>query len=288
VSQQRLIIYPCSGGGKTTFQQTTVTTDSGGGTSSVKCGGSYGGQILYGNLCYYWSEAFQNNNGNFTANGASVTMSQVNPKVTEKVDPTGKAYGSHSIMEMWVSTKDSKQVAEIGWFKDNGMTSPTLFVTYWVNGNVLGYLANNTTSGPGYVQVSSTVKPGNKIPLGGTGNYMVKIANNQLQYYWNGVEFGYVPLSIWTSRGVSFPSIQYAAVYGEVVNGYITQPSTVQMGNGIMGNASGSAAFSNYKLYGSTVPAQFTGFVSPSGDAASHYSIGHETSTSFTVGGPGY
>jgi len=291
LSQQRLIMYPCSGLGKTAFQETVVTSSGGGtaqGGSGVHCGGSYGGQILYNTDCYYWSSAFQDGSVPYTATGASVTMSEANPKVVEKVDPTGKAGLSHSIMEMWVSTADTKQVAEIGWYKDPGDSSPVLFATDWVNSNCMCFINPSKPNATGYVQVSKTVKPGNKMPLSGSSNFAIKFINKQVQYWWNGAEIGYVPITFWSNKGASFTSIQYVSVYGEVVNGFISQPSTIQMGNGVMGNASGSATFSNFTLYGATVPTKLTDFTAPTGDAASHYSIGHETTTGFTVGGPGY
>lgn len=262
-------VYTCKTSSMANQQWAFVTTS---GTASQNCWSS----VVGGNLCYYWVQAQQNNNGNFSAVGASAQMYQPNPKIP---------ISGHSVYELWLGTSaNAYQAVEIGWYKDQSLATPELFATAWVNGNFIGYA--NMESGTGFVNTNSFTA-GSKVAVGKVGSYEIYFADNQWRFYYNGTEFGYFPESVWTSRGASFTSISRASPYGEVEDN-LGQASTIQMGNGVLGSNSGSGWISDWQLYKSTTPAKLVDFLGPSGTAAQHYDYGNTSASAFQLGGPGW
>jgi hypothetical protein len=253
------------------------TIVQGGKTATANCHSTVSG----GNTCYYWVQSFQQNNGNFAANGVSANFSQPNPKIGP--DEPGSHDLNHSVMEIWAASADGKQTVEIGWYKDNTHSAPILFTTAWVNNQFLGYAENG---GTGFVQVSKTFKIGGNISVGQTGKYEVLISGGQLQIWYNGAEIGYFPQSVWSSRGASFTKLGDVSVYGEIATGVATV-SLTQMGNGVNGSSKSAASVSGYSLIGANTTSQLTNFGAPAG-FTNIYNYGNTSATGFTYGGPGF
>jgi hypothetical protein len=126
------------------------------------------------------------------------------------------------------------------------------------------------------------------VTTGATGTYKITLANNQWQFWYNGTEIGYFPMSVFTSLGDnSFTSITYLDVFGEVAVPYGLVTKT-QMGNGTLGTDPGATSFSNFSLIGSTAAAdlEFNG-TEPIQAYQYAYDYGNTGPTGFSVGGPG-
>jgi Ricin-type beta-trefoil lectin domain len=275
-NNSRTDLYKCNGTAAQVWGwNTNGKIVRGGSTVAANCHGS----VVGGNTCYYWVGAYQQNNDSFSASGVSADFTQGNPKINPYVDVDL----NHSIIEIYAASADGKQAVEIGWYAGNG-AAPMLFATVWVNSEFIGYAENG---GTGFVPVSTTMHVGDKVKVGATGTYKIQYASSQWQIWYNGVEVGYFPESVWSSRGASYTSIGWVSPYGEVADSLATIAKT-QMGTGILGSKSGAAAISNYTLIGSSTPAKLTDFYEPSGVATSRYDYGSTSSTGMTLGGPGF
>lgn len=214
--------------------------------------------------CYHYAGAAQY----VTATGASVKLSQANPRLS--------SHDYHSLMEMAVESADGKQIVEVGWTVDRtmGYTSPHLFVYHWVNGQTSCY------NGCGFVQVSGSVYPGQAVTVGATGSYSIRYSGGQWQIWYNNIEVGYFPASLW---GGTYTKLGLVQVFGEV-SASSAKPCT-QMGNGIFGSHAGSAQISSFSLIGATTAAKLYSYVSNT--SSSYYNYGAATATSLRIGGPG-
>lgn len=220
--------------------------------------------------CYQWVGARQF----ISASGVSVSFGQAAPKTT------GTALNGHTLVELSVGTSDGRQYVEVGWIlpATNGDKRPRLFVYHWVNGHTSCY------NGCGFVQVSSTIHPGDALTVGATGTYKINYSGGQWQVFYNGTEVGYFPASLWSG---TFTQAGFTQIFGEVASS--TLPTCTQMGNGIYGNSGGSLLISGYSLIGSGTapnlsPYNLNNF---NGSRNSGYNYGGATPTSLRIGGPG-
>lgn len=221
-------------------------------------------------FCYQWVGARQF----MSASGVSVQFGQAEPATT------GTALTGHTLVELSVGTSDGKQYVEVGWILPdvNGDKRPRLFVYHWVDGQTSCY------NGCGFVQVSTAIHPGDPLTPGVAGTYKINYSGGQWQVFYNGVEVGYFPGSLWGGR---FTQAGLAQIFGEVASS--TLGTCTQMGNGIYGSAAGSLLISNYTLLGSGT----TPYLTPynvnnfSGSVNTGYNYGGVTSTSLRIGGPG-
>jgi hypothetical protein len=273
-------LWTCNGGTAQVWGWVTSADPlvPGGETAYANCHSVISG----GNTCFYWSRAHQQNDGNYSASGVSASFTQADPIIGKQWPGDGGTL-HHSVAQIWASAPDTNQIIEIGWYKDSTRSTSILFGTRWINGQSK-YIQNG---GTGFVQVSSSVHFGDKVAIGALGNYKIQLVGSQWQLWYNGVEVGYFPQSLWSNQGASFNTIANVHVYGEVSSGPYTVTKT-QMGNGILGSRSGSTDFKNYVLINSSEPAQLVDFAGPQAPADSAYDFGNPTATGFTFGGPGF
>lgn len=205
-----------------------------------------------------------------TATGASVEMYQA--------DPSGVESTGHSLQELSLQSTDSTTTAdtvEIGWSVDPGTFGdyrPHLFVYHWIDGQGQCY------DGCGFVQVSSSVRPGMAVTPGASADFAWMYSEGDWWAYYDGVAFGYFPGSIW---GGAFTSAVNIQAFGEVAAPSL--PGCTQMGDGVLGSSSGSSWISGFQLYGSSSEPRFTVSATDPGD----YDADSVTATSFDLGGPG-
>jgi hypothetical protein len=193
-------------------------------------------------------------------------MSAISPKVSSR--------DFHSDAEIYVNGSNGDAV-EVNDIVGSGSSTPKLLVDFWKGGGVYD---------SDFVAVSGApIKNGDDMPTTGTFTIKVEYVNSQWQVYYNGEEVGYYPESVFSN---AFTQATRVDIYGEV-EGTITEQTTSQMGNGLLGTNPNSSYFSNYSLIGSSSAPDLT-VAGPSGDAASVYSVGLETLTGFHYGGPGF
>lgn len=217
---------------------------------------------------YCWATAYQYPSS--ATQGASADYTQEDPAIA-----AGDA-GGHSLAEMWAGTTDLKEAIEVGWGVFPGVfggTLPHLWVYHWVDGAPQGYDTNFTP----YVQSPAV---GMVVTPGATVNYEVQYYQGNWWVGYGGTWFGYFAGSLWAHAAEPFTSIGEVSWYGEVESA-LTQPATA-MGNGIMGTQAGAATISNIHLVGSSVA---LGWIPPT---STKYSMGQQTASGFSYGGPGY
>lgn len=221
--------------------------------------------------CYAWVGASQQDNNSFSATGVSADFKQGNPVCTGGC--------GHSLVEMYVADATGKNVIEYGWGVAAGATQPTLGIGLWANGDPLDAVGN-------FVQVSTTVKIGQQVTVGATGAYEISFdsSTQEWQLFYNSVEVGYFPQTIWTSRGTSYTAVGFDEMFGEVVQPALTV-AHMQMGNGVLGSLTGAVSVSNYQLLDSSTPGDFSSYFVDA--KAQYYDDGDTTSTGFSYGGPG-
>ena len=207
------------------------------------------------------------------AAGASVELGQYSPSVTQ----TGGSR-NHSLMEMSVESSNGQQIVEVGWTVDpsiNGDTSPHLFVFYWVNGQPSS--CYNTC---GFVRTNSSIGPGTAVAVGSNGTYSISYSGSAWYISYNGTQLGFFPVNFW---GGAYSQMNFVNVFGEVELSNGTTTQCVQMGNGLSGSSSGSAAISNFSLIGSSAAPALSPYVT----SPSSYSYGNASATGLNIGGPG-
>jgi hypothetical protein len=201
------------------------------------------------------------------ADGASVQIDQARPV-------TGPAF--HSLVELSVESLDARQVVEVGWTVDQGLNGddlPHLFVYHWVNGTPTCY------NGCGFVQVSSTVHPGDTVGVGESQSYEIQHIGGNWWVGYAGILFGYFPDSLWNG---TYTKAGLSQVFGEVAtNG---PGSCSMMGDGTFGTQPGSTAVSQFSLISPEVPVPA---LVPLVTDPLQYNQGNLSSTSFQLGGPG-
>ncbi len=124
---------------------------------------------------------------------------------------------------------DVRQIVEVGWNVDRSVNNdddPHLFVYHWVNGQSTCY------NGCGFVQFSSSVKPGDTLSYGVTKKIGVQYAGGAWWIAFDSEWVGYFPEKLWNDAGVKFSRSGLLQVFGEVASP--DQPScATQMGTGV-------------------------------------------------------
>lgn len=197
-------------------------------------------------------------------------------------DPALAIEDAHTLGEIGLSSADSRQIVEIGWHVDvlvNGDAQPRLFVFHWIDGMPTCYNAC------GWVQVSTTNRPGMRVVPGESADYLIKRQGQDWWLYYNGDALGYFPGSLWTAAGTSYTDVGHAQWFGEIAAA--GPDSCTEMGNGVLGSDPAATTMSELTLVsasGTQVPANADiGTVTN----AAYYNIGQTTPTSFGFGGPG-
>jgi neprosin-like protein len=206
----------------------------------------------------------------FATDGASAVIDQAQPIVGPN--------DYHSLVEMAATSSDLKQIVEIGWTVDrrlNGDARPHLFVYHWVNG------AGTCYNACGFVPVSRTVVPGERVQVGKTGTYAIQHSKGKWWTLYNGERVGYFPESLWTRAGASFTRSTYMQVFGEVSAGS-SKPCT-QMGDGTFGSAPHGSRIDDVKLAGPTSPMEYN----PYEPTPKFYDAGTPAKNVYSFGGPG-
>lgn len=231
----------------------------------LPAGSAHAAQCWYGS-CFSYVTGRQLTN----TSGASVTMYQASPA---NVPSDG-----HSLQELSLQSSGGTatgNTVEIGWSVDPGSYGdyqPHLFVFHWVNGQPTCY------NGCGFVQYSSTVRPGMAVTPGTSASFALRYYSGNWWAYYNNEPFGYFPGSLWSG---AFSSAQIVSAFGEVAANSAT--SCTQMGDGVYGTSAGSSSISGYQLYGSADQPYFA----VSATDWNSYNYGSATPTSFNLGGPG-
>ena len=194
------------------------------------------GSICYFGACYDYVAGRQYA---WYATGANVSLWRGRPKL----DP---AYpDSHSLQELAVQSVDGLQIVEIGWTVDrslNGDDAPHLFVFHWVDGIPTCY------NGCGFVQTSTQIVPGMKLPSGGFSTFRIEHVGTRWELSLDGTMFGYFPDSLWNS---AFSQPLLIQVFGEVAS--ITETSTCNdLGTGAYADSPASSAITGFTLLGPT------------------------------------
>jgi MYXO-CTERM domain-containing protein len=194
-------------------------------------------------------------------------------------DPGLAAGDSHTLGEIGVLSADGRQIVEIGWHVDplvNEDLQPRLFIFHWVDGQPTCY------NGCGFVQVSTTVRPGMRVVAGATAEYAIELRGTDWWLSYEGEDIGYFPGSLWTTP---YTAAGYVQWFGEIAAA--SASSCSEMGNGAFGNDPTASSMSGLFLFGpggTRVPANAsTGTVTN----PVQWSVGQTTPTSFGFGGPG-
>ncbi len=229
------------------------------------------GSICYYGACYNYVAGSQYA---YYATGASVSHWRGRPRL----DPAD----AHSLQELAVQWMDKDgnftEIVEIGWTVDryvNGDAAPHLFVFHWVDGNPGCY------NGCGFVQTSTEIVPGMKMPSGGFTTFGIEHVGDQWQLSLDGTMFGYFPDSLWTG---AFPQLLLVQTFGEVAS-YST-PTCSDMGTGKYAESSASSKIAGFTFLGpyaypiATFPYLFV-------TTPEWYDAGQATTTGFRLGGPG-
>jgi hypothetical protein len=172
-----------------------------------------------------------------TALGAEAGLSQHAPFLADG--------DSHTLAEIAAMSADTGQIVEIGWTVDrglNGDSNPHLFVFSWVN------RIPNCYNGCGYVQYSSSLRPGMAVSSDGSAPLYAIESWQGNWWLWYATQWiGYFPGSIWSSKGVTFTTAGLLDYFGEVFLGR-TATAATQMGDGTFGSNAGSAVINNPTL----------------------------------------
>lgn len=203
--------------------------------------------------------------------GAGAKMLQANPALA--------ADDAHTLGEIGVQSADNRQIVEIGWHVDvlvNHDAQPRLFVFHWVDGQPTCY------NGCGFVETSTTMKPGMRVTPGATGDYAIELRGADWWLAYNGVDLGYFPGTLWPGGFTTAGRVQW---FGEVA-AERAEPCT-EMGNGKKGVDPTAATMTDLVVVrpgGMRTPATAgVGTIT----APAYYDVGQTTPTSFAFGGPG-
>ena len=194
-------------------------------------------------------------------------------------DPGLAADDFHTLGEIGVISADQRQIVEIGWTVDpgvNGDVQPRLFVFHWVDGMPTCY------NGCGFVQVSTTKKPGMKVEAGGLADYQIALRGSDWWLSYEGEDVGYFPGSLWPTPYTVAGHVQW---FGEIAAG--TADSCSEMGNGAKGTDPTAAAMSGLYLVApggahvaaNAMPGEVT--------MPAYWNIGQTAPDAFSFGGPG-
>jgi hypothetical protein len=131
----------------------------------------------------------------------------------------------HTLAEISVQSADGQQIVEVGWNVDrtvNGDSDPHLFVYHWVDRKESCYNAC------GWQQYSSTIKPGDTLPVGYSKRFGIMHYNNAWWVVYDTEWIGYFPDDLWDGRYTRSGLQQF---FGEVAAS-TTKPCT-DMGTGV-------------------------------------------------------
>jgi hypothetical protein len=186
-----------------------------------------------GSTIYSWAGE------DFSTNSTSISVD-----ITQE-QPTINSFISHSVMQIYLVGTGNWHDLEFGWIVSdqiNGDYLPHLFS--YVDG-IQASQGCGYYNGCGFVQVSSTVKMGEAVSVGQTGNYKLSYSNGNWDFYYNGVLVGYVPDSAFAG---GLGPVTGVDIYGEVESDQPTE--CLQMGNGLSATSAGAASFSNIQFGG--------------------------------------
>ena len=130
----------------------------------------------------------------------------------------------HTLAEISVQSADGQQIVEVGWNVDrtvNGDSDPHLFVYHWVDRKESCYNAC------GWQQYSSTIKPGDTLPVGSSKRFGIMHYNDAWWVVYDTEWIGYFPDALWDGRYTRSGLQQF---FGEVAAS-TTKPCT-DMGTG--------------------------------------------------------
>jgi hypothetical protein len=209
---------------------------------------------------YYYATAFDSGN----ASGHPGTSIKASFYGNAETVPNSQA-GNHSLTETWVQDKNGNAV-EIGEMTDPdfwGTNNPVLFATSWTAGHFNGY-AGRSTDVTGFVSTSSTVKAGvTQPPIGSYTSYQIVYSGGQIQFFYAGHEFGYIPGSFFSG---GYQGNHESQTYAETYNG-VSGGALPTMNGGVESYNAGGPTLNDY---GVSTP----------------YKIHSETPTSFSFSGP--
>lgn len=203
--------------------------------------------------------------------GAGATLLQAQPAVG--------AGDFHSLGEIAVESGEGDQVVEIGWTVDHGVNgddAPHLFAFHWIDTIPQCY---NTC---GWVQVSTTNRPGMRLVAGESHRYEIKLVGSDWWLYFDGDGLGYFPGSRWGGRFTSANAVQW---FGEVAAA--GQEPCTQMGNGLPGDDEAAASFVDLTTLDEHDAEAPAAAELGAQNQSTFYRIGAPTPTSFRFGGPG-
>lgn len=203
------------------------------------------------------------------ASGASARFWRAKPETGPASDDV------HSLQELAAQSADGSQIVEVGWTVDpglNGDQAPHLFIFHWVDGQPTCY------NGCGFVQTSSKVTPGMKVPSGGSTNLQVNHVGDRWELSMDGAMFGYFPDSLWQGR---FTRLGLVQIFGEVAAQHT--PSCIDMGTGKFAASPASSSITDFRLRGTSQPPNLSMLVT----SPQWYTSGSVTRSSFRLGGPG-
>ena len=227
------------------------------------------GTICYFGACYNYVAGRQYA---WYATGAKVKLWRAGPNL----DPAD--INSHSLQELAVQSVDGLQIVEIGWTVDrdlNGDVAPHLFVFHWIDGIPTCY------NGCGFVQTSTQVMPGMRLPPGGFSTFQIEHVGDRWELSLDGTMFGYFPDSLWSA---AFTQPLLIQTFGEVAS--TTTPTCNQMGTGMYAESPASSKIVQFTLLGPTpTPVDLTPFFLVT--TPEWYDASHVAPTGFWLGGPG-
>jgi hypothetical protein len=201
-----------------------------------------------------------------TADGMYATLSMARPQL---------APGDfHTLAELAAESADGQQIVEIGWTVDRSINSddaPHLFVYHWVNG------AGSCYNGCGFVQASSSARPGMSVPSDGSKYFGIEQYQGNWWVMYDTEWVGYFPNSLWSGR---FTQLGLAQWFGEVAAGSAA-PCT-DMGNGNPASSANAASFSGVGFFNGPAVR-----VNAAATNSTWYSARRVTANSFRFGGPG-
>ena len=183
----------------------------------------------------------------------------------------------HTLAELALESADGQQIVEVGWNVDrtvNGDDDPHLFVYHWIN------QATSCYNGCGFVQYSSTIKPGDTLAYDTYKKVGIQYFNGAWWIAYDSEWVGYFPEQLWLDKSVSsFSKAGLLQVFGEVAAAS-TKPCTA-MGNGITPDQSTSAFISSVSyINGPTVALNIR-------STTDVYAVNALSARTFRYGGPG-
>jgi hypothetical protein len=181
---------------------------------------------------------------------------------------------SHSLAELAAESSDGKQIVEVGWTVDrglNGDANPHLFVYHWVDG------VGSCYNGCGFVQRSSSVRPGLTLTLGTAPFFAIQHFQGNWWVAYGNEWVGYFPDALWGGR---YTAVGLSEWFGEVAAGSLA-PCT-DMGTSAFASHTSAATITGMGFYGGPTVGISTFSTHPA-----YYTAATTSSSSMRYGGPG-